>query len=110
MGTITFELLEYGIELGERLVVQRIGAGVLLVEQQPGDAVLVGPHSPMFPRRSVLARLADGERPELEVSRVENVQDRLRGYLVHGRPLQIASISMAPPCPPPMHSVAMPRL
>src|SRR5665213_1102565 len=44
-------------------------------------------------------------RPEFEHPVAENIHD----FGVHDVPY-IVSINMAPPCPPPMHSVAMPRL
>ena len=75
--TIAFELVERQVELGQRLAVQRVGAGALLVEQQPGDAVLVGSHPPMLPRRCFIAGLAGGERSEFEIARIEDVQHGL---------------------------------
>src|SRR5471032_270067 len=44
-------------------------------------------------------------RPEFEHPVGEHVHD----FAVHGVPYTV-SINIAPPCPPPMHSVAMPRL
>ena len=44
-----------------------------------------------------------GLRPEFEHAVAENVHDPA----IHDHTI---SINMAPPCPPPIHSVAMPRL
>ena len=55
--------------------------------------------------------------PLLEVKTLEQYTDWMKGLMTvlpdarfSWRAPHTASISMAPPCPPPMHSVAMPRL
>jgi hypothetical protein len=95
--TLAFQLGQDMIELFHHIGGERVGAGAFAVEQQPGDAVgvagqfeiAVGAHR---------VRL----RTEREHAIGENVEDL-------GLHHHTVSISIAPPCPPPMHSVAMPR-
>src|SRR5262249_60419787 len=61
------------VERGEHGLGERIGAGVRLVEREPGDAVLVAGEPPVAPGRA--RALAAGERTELEIARRENVPD-----------------------------------
>ena len=50
-----------------------VGAGVRLVEREPGDAVGVAREDPVAPGRA--RALVACERPELEIARRENVPD-----------------------------------
>jgi len=70
-GHVALEVCEHVVELGEHLLGERIGAGVRLVEREPGDAVLVAREHEVAPGRG-RARLAR-ERSELEIARRENV-------------------------------------
>ena len=47
--TIALDLRQRGVELEQHILRQRVGAGAVLVEQQPDDAVRVGAHAPMGP-------------------------------------------------------------
>ena len=73
---IALDLFQHRVELGEHVFRQRVGAGIFLVEQQPGDAVLVGAQPPMGPGARLLRRLVDGERAELEIALAENGERR----------------------------------
>src|SRR6202022_1459652 len=88
------------IELDEHVLAKLGGARTCFVEDEPGDAVVIAGKLPVPPS---FARLpARGEGAALEIARSEHVPDLSHAYTV--------SISMAPPCPPPMHSVATPCL
>src|SRR5207344_305491 len=69
----------------------------LAVEQQPGDAIGIAGELEILVGPACI-----GLRPEFEHAVAEKVHDlRIHDHTV--------SISIAPPCPPPIHSVAMPR-
>src|ERR1700733_5905505 len=74
---VALKLVEHRVELGEHVFRQSIGAGIFLVEQQPGDAVLVGAQPPIGPGARLLRRFVDGERAELDVAFAENGERRL---------------------------------
>src|SRR4029079_15926679 len=96
-GPRGFQLREHLVEFFDQIRRQRIGAGARAVEQQPGDAIGIAGQLeiPVRPARV-------GLRSKFEHAVAENVHDpRFYDHTV--------SISIAPPCPPPMHSVAMPR-
>src|ERR1700733_1421518 len=95
---------QHQIKFLDQIGRQRVGAGVGAIEQQPGNPVAIaGQFEITIGGHSV--RL----RPEFEHPICQNVHDlRVHDLGVHGVPYTI-SISIAPPCPPPMHSVAMPR-
>src|SRR6202012_2526534 len=78
---------------------KRIGAGASAIEQQPRDAILVAR------QLEILVGPLGRGRPPFEVVLLQHVYD----FAVHARSYTV-SMSMAPPRPPPMHSVAMPRL
>src|SRR5579863_1977372 len=96
----TLQRGKHRIELREEVGRKRVGAGAFAVNQKPGDAIGV-------PRQLEMAIGTAGLRlgAELEHAVGEHVHD----FAVHGVPYTV-SISMAPPCPPPIHSVAMPRV
>jgi hypothetical protein len=114
LGGFALDLAEHVIELGEHLLRERVGAGAALVEHEPENVILVPPQLPMPPGADIRAaarslalprkRGREIEGAELQIARLENFPNALR----HGRPHTV-SINMAPPCPPPMHSVAIPR-
>ena len=62
-----------GADIGEHVLGERVGAGVRLVEREPGDAVLVAGEPKVAPGRA--RALGAGERTELEIARRENVPD-----------------------------------
>src|SRR3954466_11970675 len=96
-GALAFQLRQHLVEFLDQVGRKRVGAGALAVEQQPGDAVGI-PGQLEIPVRAG----GIGFRPELEHAIAENVHD----LAIHAHTI---SISIAPPCPPPIHSVAMPR-
>ena len=102
---------QHVVEFGQHVLRQRVGAGALLVEHQPGDAVVVAAraaNAAMGP--APCGASSTRERAELQIARPSNARAGFgAGDFVIGA-LYTVSISMAPPCPPPMHSVAMPRL
>src|SRR6266550_2138651 len=90
---------QHGIEFFDDIGRQRIGAGVGAVEQQPGNAIAIARQLEI-----AIGSARIGLGPEFEHAVAENVHD----LAVHDVPYTV-SISIAPPCPPPIHSVAMPR-
>ena len=78
---------------------QRIGAGAGAVEQQPGDAVAVAGQ----------LEIAIGDRSASGFGPSSSTRSARTSMIVQSM-RHTVSINMAPPCPPPMHSVAMPRL
>jgi hypothetical protein len=72
-GHVALEAREHVVELAEHVLGERIGAGVRLVEREPGDAVLVAREYPVAPGRG--RALVARERTELEIARRENVPD-----------------------------------
>ena len=99
------------VEFGQHVFRQRVGARIFFVEQEPDGAVFVGAHAPMRPRARLscgASSIANGPSSRLRLPRM--ARTGLAGAMFSWAPAQIASISMAPPWPPPMHSVAMPRL
>ena len=70
---IVLEVCQHVVEFGEHVLGERIGAGVRLVEGEPGDAVLVAGEPKVAPGRA--RALAARERTELEIARRENVPD-----------------------------------
>src|SRR5204862_3844460 len=96
--TLGLDRREHGVELLHHIRRKRIGAGIGAVEQQPGDAVGIARQLEVLVG-TVCRRL----RPERE----DAIAERGHDLGIHGH---TASISMAPPSPPPMHSVATPRL
>src|SRR6185437_16185336 len=94
---LAFQLGKNLVELLHDLGRERVGAGVFAVEQQPGDAVGIAGQLEIAIRARCLWL-----RPEREHAVIENVQNPRFHH-------HTASINIAPPCPPPMHSVAMPR-
>src|SRR3984957_1513015 len=97
---LIFQCRQHGIKFLDDIGRQRVGAGLGTIEQQPGDAIAIAGQLEI-----AIGRTGVGLRPEFEHPISQNVHD-LR---VHDVPYTI-SINIAPPCPPPMHSVAMPRL
>lgn len=96
-GTFGFDRREHGVEFLHHLGGQRVGACISAIEQEPGDAVGIARQLevPVWTvRRGLGAELKDA------------VAKRGHDLGIHGH---TASISMAPPSPPPMHSVAIPR-
>ena len=80
-----------------------LALAALLVEHEPGDAVVVARELPVPPRRRARS-------PSRRADRAPGCAARERPRpCVIGCPYTV-SINMAPPCPPPMHSVAMPCL
>ncbi len=73
---IALDFFQYRVELGKHVFRQSVGAGIFLVEQQPGDAVLVGAQPPIDPGARLLRRFVDGERTDLDVALAENGQRR----------------------------------
>ena len=99
-GPLAFQRRQHQIEFFDDIGRQRVGAGAFAVEQQPGNAVGVAGQLEIAIGSACL-----GLRPEFEHAVAESVHDPA----FHGVPYTV-SISMAPPSPPPIHSVAMPRL
>ena len=99
---IALELAQHVVELDQHLLGQRVGARALLVDHEPGDAVVVARELPMPPRASGCAERRPGQAPGCAARERPRPSPCAAPYTV--------SISMAPPCPPPMHSVAMPCL
>ncbi len=97
-GPLAFQRREHGVEFLDDVGGQRIGAGAGAVEQQPGNAVGIAGQLEIAIGTALL-----GLGPEFEHAVAENVHDP--ESMSH-----TVSINMAPPSPPPMHSVAMPRL
>src|SRR3984957_20392803 len=97
---LAFQRRQHGIKFLDDIGRQRVGACIGAIEQQPGDAIAIAGQLEV-----TIGRIGVRLRPELKHPISQNVHD-LR---VHDVPYTI-SISIAPPCPPPMHSVAMPRL
>src|SRR3954467_10293169 len=91
------EIGEHTIEAFNDFGGQRVGARIGAVEQEPGDAVGIAGET-----KIVIGPAGAGLRAEGEYALAENVHE-LFGHR------HTISISMAPPSPPPMHSVAMPR-
>ena len=83
---LSLKLLQHGVEFCEHVRRQRICAGILLVEQQPGDAVFIGSHPPMGPGTVVLPRFTDRERSEFKVAIAKNRHGGLGGVWVCHRP------------------------
>ena len=80
---LLLDLVESGIELGQRRLIEGVGAGVVLVEQEPRDVVLVGMQPPVLPRAGIAIRAVD-ERAELEIAWAQDVKHRLRcGSFAH---------------------------
>ena len=98
VGPLAFQRRQHLVEFLDHIGRQRVGAGAFAVEQQPGDAVGVAGQLEI-----AIGPARVGLRPEFEHAIAENVHDP--GIHDH-----TVSINIAPPCPPPMHSVAMPRL
>jgi hypothetical protein len=97
-GACAFQRRQHRLEFFQQIGRQRVGAGTFAVEQQPGDAVGIAGQLEM-----AVGTVRLGLRTQFEHAVAEKVHDlRVHDHTV--------SISMAPPCPPPMHSVAMPRL
>ncbi len=96
-GAVAFQLRQHLVELLDQVGREGIGAGALAVEQKPGNAVGIAGQLEVPVRAGGI-----GLRPEFEHAIAENVHD----LAIHAHTI---SISIAPPCPPPMHSVAMPR-
>ena len=96
-GALAFQLCEHLVEFLDQISRKRIGAGVFAVEQQPGDTIAVAGQLEIF-----VWPIGIGLRPEFEHAIAKNVHD----LAIHAHTV---SISIAPPCPPPIHSVAMPR-
>jgi hypothetical protein len=67
------EARERVVQFGEHVLRQGVGARARLVEDEPGDVVLVARERPVAPGRAA-ARQA-GERTQLEIARRENVPD-----------------------------------
>src|SRR6202043_1683064 len=97
---LAFQRRQNGVEFFDDIGRQRIGAAAIAIEQQPGNAVGITGQLEIAIGSAGL-RL----RAEFEHAVSENVHD----FAVHDVPYTV-SINIAPPCPPPMHSVAMPRL
>ena len=76
---LAFEFVEHRVELGKHFGGERVRTGVLLVEQEPGDAVFVRAQAPIRPRSGLLCRFIDRERAELEVALAENGQSGFCG-------------------------------
>ncbi len=66
------------IKFGHDVFRQRIGASALLIDDQPGDAVLIGLELPIVPRRRGLHVLRCSERSEFQISWGERVPYFLR--------------------------------
>src|SRR4029078_2619871 len=96
-GTLAFQLRQHFVELLDQIRRERIGAGAFAIEQQPRDAVGIARQLEILVRA-----FGVGFRPEFEHAIAEKVHD----LAIHAHTI---SISIAPPCPPPIHSVAMPR-
>ena len=80
-----------------------VGAAARLVEHEPGDAVVIARELPVAPvALPDCADPASGPSSRLRGARTSQTLPMRRPYTV--------SINIAPPCPPPMHSVAMPCL
>src|SRR5262249_25116370 len=94
---ILFNGVEHPAKLGHDRFRKRIRARTFAVDDQPADALTVLGISPMLEtgRRA-------GIGAELQLAILQYAAD----FAFHAHTI---SISMAPPCPPPMHSVAMPR-
>ncbi len=102
-GQLARNLREHVVEIAQHLLINRVGAAALLVEDQPSDSVIIAGKLPVPPGAGRDRFAAGGKWSELEIAR----RKRFPG-LAHAA--YTASISMAPPCPPPMHWVAMPCL
>src|ERR1700682_1003867 len=97
LGLILLDQAEDKIEFADHRFGERIRARSLAVDHQPADAFVVLGIAPMIePRRRA------GVRPELKLAILHHAAN----LAFHPHTI---SISMAPPWPPPMHSVAMPR-
>src|SRR5712664_5024175 len=97
---LAFQRRQHGIEFFDDVGRQRVGAGTGAVEQEPGDAFVIAGQLEIAKGGAGI-----GFWPEFEHAVAENVHDPA----FHDVPYTV-SINMAPPCPPPIHSVAMPRL
>ncbi len=97
--TLAFEHSNDLAKLFQHIGRKRVSARAFAVEQQPRDAISI------TCQLEVLIRPCCWCRPEFEHMILQNVHDPA----VHDRSLYTVSINMAPPRPPPMHSVAMPR-
>src|SRR5262249_26842809 len=89
---------QHEVELAEHRLRQRIGACALAVDEQPADPLLILGIAPV-----IEAGRRTGIGPELELMIAHDAADPA----LHAHTI---STSMAPPWPPPMHSVAIPRL
>src|SRR6185369_10418049 len=66
---ILLEAREHAVELAQHIHGQGVGAGVRLVDNEPGDAVVIAGELEVAPGRARLR--AAGERTELEIARRE---------------------------------------
>src|SRR5207237_1946690 len=94
---VRFQLSDHAVEPLDHLGRQRVGAGISAIEQEPRDPVGVAGEAEIVIGP---ARIRFGT--EFEYAFAQHIHD----LFGHGHTI---SISMAPPRPPPMHSVAMPR-
>ncbi len=94
---LRLEVGEHAVEAFDHFGRQGVGAGIGAVEQQPGDAVGIAGEAEIVIRPAGI-----GLRPQRQHAFAENIHE-LFGHR------HTISISMAPPSPPPMHSVAIPR-
>src|SRR5579872_70695 len=99
-GALAFKRGQDRVEFGQHVGRKRVGACTFAIEQQPGDAVSIAGQLQIS-----IGAVCLGPGSEFDHAIGENVQD----LAFHGV-LYTVSINMAPPSPPPMHSVAIPRL
>ena len=103
---VALEAREHVVELGEHVLGERVGAGVRLVEREPGDALLVAREYPVAPGRA--RALVARERTELEIARRENVPDFT--HLQHSRLYRMHNHAAHAVCPRPASELGPARV